>query len=344
MKDSKCMGCGGSLKYSPDDKALACENCGAKTPLPEKGFLKSKFLSADSIPDKQGEGTGSVKCISCGAILNVGEVIETTCPYCGSHQTAGLHEGLEYNPDSIIPFAISKKKATSIFKLWINKRKFAPNALKKKANIENMKGIYFPCWLYDYKTSTYYSGVGVKEYKDSDGNTRTTRKNISGNVAGVYTNEIEPANDMLAEYNIEMFKDYARLEQYEYDSGYILGFTTANNTNGVYDAFGRERKQKTLEIEKNIKRRLGYDRYENFVTKTNFTDVKWSYTLLPLWVCDYEFKNKKYRFLINGKTGAIIGKAPKSGWKIFFLILGILIGVGAFGILAFFLETGGLPW
>lgn len=324
---NKCVGCGGSLRFNPDKGGLYCENCGSVTPIDTPLFRKYKLLVNDSCPVRQEGADVSLKCESCGANLNVGEVIDTTCPYCGSHQVNCVNDGLEYIPDSIIPFAISKHKANLIFKLWIKKRKFAPNKLKKIDISSEMKGMYFPCWLYDYKTITEYQGIGVREYTDNDGNTHTTRKRISGSRPGSYVNEIEPANDMLGSFNIEQFKDYTGIAQHEYDSGYVLGFLTANNTNKVVDAFAREQKQKQVQIEEDIKTSLGYDRYENFMSRTSFFEVKWSYTLLPLWVCDYEFNKKKYRFLINGRTGSIVGKAPKSPLKILSLVSGILIGV-----------------
>jgi len=37
----------------------------------------------------------------------------------------------------------------------------------------------------------------------------------------------------------------------------------------------------------------------------------------------HTFKKKNYNFYVNGSTGKISGKAPKSFWKILFFILGI---------------------
>lgn len=339
-RSGKCENCGGSQKYDPEKQGLACSNCGTVTPINTMEYVKTRFLTRASMPTLNDVTGASLTCENCGASLEAGDIIDTKCPYCGSHQVNSVDDGMKYEPDSIVPFAISRRRAESIFKLWIRKRKFAPNKLKKSNLAKEMRGMYFPCWLYDYNTTTNYTGIGVKEYTDSDGDTHTTRKRISGTRRGNYNNEIEPANDMLDNYNIEMFRDYARLPQHEYDSGYVLGFLTANNTNVVYDAFERERRQKAVAIEEDIKKSLGYDRYEQFSSTTDFTEVMWSYTLLPLWICDYTFKKKKYRFLINGRTGSIIGKAPKSGWKIFFLVLGILIGVGGIGVLIYLMEMG----
>jgi hypothetical protein len=47
--------------------------------------------------------------------------------------------------------------------------------------------------------------------------------------------------------------------------------------------------------------------------------------LLPVWMSAYIFKGKTYRFMVNGQTGEVQGESPKSGWKIFFLVAGILV-------------------
>lgn len=339
---NKCEGCGGNLKFNPDKQGLYCENCGSVTPIEYKPFVKKKFLTADSSPKKQQSTAVNLKCESCGANLNINDVIETTCPYCGSHQINCVDDGLEYIPDSIIPFGVSRARAENIFKLWIKKRKFAPNNLKTNAILGEMKGMYFPCWLYDYKTSSVYQGVGVNTRRDNDGNTYEVRKPVSGTRNNMYFNQIEPANDMLDTFNIEQFRDYTSIPQHEYNSSFVLGFLTANNTCRVVPAFEREKKQKAYEIEDQIKTSLPYERIDNFRCTTTFSDVMWSYTLLPLWVCDYEYKKKKFRFLINGKTGSIVGKAPKSGWKIFFTTLGVLLGVGAIIFLIMYLGGGNI--
>jgi len=47
-------------------------------------------------------------------------------------------------------------------------------------------------------------------------------------------------------------------------------------------------------------------------------------------VSAYLFSGKTYRFVVNGQTGEVEGESPKSGWKIFFLVMGILFLVFLF--------------
>jgi hypothetical protein len=45
---------------------------------------------------------------------------------------------------------------------------------------------------------------------------------------------------------------------------------------------------------------------------------------VPVWISAYRYRDKVYRFMVNGQNGAVQGESPKSAWKIFFLVMGIL--------------------
>jgi hypothetical protein len=47
--------------------------------------------------------------------------------------------------------------------------------------------------------------------------------------------------------------------------------------------------------------------------------------LLPIWLLSYQYGAATYRVIVNGFTGSIAGKYPKSWIKILILVLAILI-------------------
>ena len=335
--NSRCPNCGGSFKYNADLNVLSCERCASQEYITDTPAPPKKILMPDSCPKKIANVKYSFECSSCGAPLNASEVINTKCPYCGSTSFCAIENSLTHMPDSIIPFAISKEKAITIYKSWIKKRKFAPNDLKKKSNLKEIKGIYYPCWLFDYNTSSVYSGVGVNRERrtDKDGHTYTVEhsRHFASSTFNKYVNQIEPANDLVMKYSIEQFIDYSYQPFVKYDSRYLLGFSTLNFDKDLHTSFKDECSQKRAEIEQEIKASLGFDYYKSFICNTNFDNVKWSYSLLPIWVCNFKYKKKNYNFMINGKTGNIKGKTPKSGLKIFSLIAGILLGAGLIALI-----------
>jgi hypothetical protein len=56
--------------------------------------------------------------------------------------------------------------------------------------------------------------------------------------------------------------------------------------------------------------------------------------LLPVWIMAYRYKDKVYRFLLNGQSGRATGEAPFS-WKKLVVLLGILGAIALMVLLAF---------
>ena len=49
--------------------------------------------------------------------------------------------------------------------------------------------------------------------------------------------------------------------------------------------------------------------------------------LVPIWMLTYTYGAKVFQVIANGVTGHIAGLYPKSFWKVFFLVVGILIAL-----------------
>ena len=58
---------------------------------------------------------------------------------------------------------------------------------------------------------------------------------------------------------------------------------------------------------------------------------------MPVWLLNYNYKGKMYTFAMNGQTGKVVGKLPRSGGKIAAWFGGIF--AASFGIL---MLLGGL--
>jgi hypothetical protein len=69
---------------------------------------------------------------------------------------------------------------------------------------------------------------------------------------------------------------------------------------------------------------IGGDHQRITSLNTQYSHLTFKHILLPMWVSAYLFSGKTYRFVVNGQTGEVQGESPKSGWKIFFLVMAIL--------------------
>ncbi|MGK0494608.1 MAG: hypothetical protein ACJAU2_000987 [Maribacter sp.] len=53
-----------------------------------------------------------------------------------------------------------------------------------------------------------------------------------------------------------------------------------------------------------------------------------------MYITSYRYNEKESHFYINGQTGFLRGTRPYSFWKIFFLVLFILVVIGVIAIFA----------
>ena len=87
-----------------------------------------------------------------------------------------------------------------------------------------------------------------------------------------------------------------------------------------------------------IKKDIGGDEQRIYSVNTKYNDITFKHVLLPIWISAYRFKNKVYRFLINGRTGEVQGERPWSVWKIIFFSLSIAAVVTGIVILINYLN------
>jgi hypothetical protein len=82
-------------------------------------------------------------------------------------------------------------------------------------------------------------------------------------------------------------------------------------------------------IVRDVKFDIGGDRQRVHNVDTRVSEVTFKHVLLPVWLAAYKYRGKSYRFVVNGRTGAVQGERPWSGWKIAFaVILGLILAAG----------------
>ncbi|MEZ6105496.1 MAG: hypothetical protein R3B96_05135 [Pirellulaceae bacterium] len=77
--------------------------------------------------------------------------------------------------------------------------------------------------------------------------------------------------------------------------------------------------------QQNIATFLPGDTHRGLRVDTEFSGVTNDLCLLPVYVMNYQYKDRSYRFVINGQTGLIAGKRPVSSSRI---ALAIALGIG----------------
>ena len=67
---------------------------------------------------------------------------------------------------------------------------------------------------------------------------------------------------------------------------------------------------------------------------TQFSNQTFKHILTPIWLLTYQYGARTFQVVINGYTGAIAGKYPKSWIKITLAILTVAAAIALFILIA----------
>ncbi len=332
-----CKNCGGTIKFDINKQEFECSSCKAKYTIETLSDEVREFDFTDYYERESQsiafEGKAVVSCQNCGLEISFDEhQVATVCPMCSSTQIATIKQKAGIPPEGIIPFKIDKKDAQEKFRIWISKRWFAPNDLKKSYGEGLLVGMYLPFWTYDAKVMSFYTGQGGRNrtVKDKDGKQKVVTDwfpvsgivNDSFDDIQICASEKEKDIESILPYNtITNIKPFSQ----SYLSGYYTELYKIKADAGFEEAkIIIDSNMRSL-AERDIKRR--FDRARSISLKTQYNDVKYKHVLLPLWSAAFGYKGKTYRYMINGETGKVSGKRPYSVPKILIAILAAIAAI-----------------
>lgn len=329
---SKCKGCGGNLLFSPSSQDLVCEKCLGHVSLEKsRKFCTHDYEKGKNCDDNQKwlQEEHMFHCKSCGGQVSLcGAEISQICPYCGSAYVCEIESLLGLKPDCVIPFSFDKTSALQIFKQKVAKMKFLPNQFKKSLPESKIYGLYIPCFSFDADVLASYKGVLEEDYHVSDREGGVERKTRSFPIFGTIELQMRDvlveASQKMTPYELQAISPYRREQSVKFDEGFLRGFYVEHYTDSL--DVSREKALDMMEnnVKKNILSQYNYDRVRYLDIDSKYSNEKYIYTLVPVYKFEYTYKKKRYLTCMNGQTGKVQGNLPKSGWKIFGLVGGII--------------------
>lgn len=316
--DNKCPNCAARLEFDASLGKWKCKYCDSifeLEQLQKHNNASSEKNNQDEIEGKIDASQVSYTCKNCGAeIIADEQTAATFCIYCGN--TAILKSKLsnQFAPDRIIPFMKEKEQAIKAFKKLSKGRPLMPKDFNSERNIEKIKGVYIPFWLYDINVSGSVNSNARKVKTWSVGNTVYTKTDIyklyrtgSMDFKGIPVDGSTRFNDEMMN-SIEPFQ-YSDLK--EYNHAYLSGFYAEKYDVESEKAY-EDAKTRALESGKDtmLNDSVGYSSkivYENTL-QPNLT--KTEYIMLPVWMVNVKYNNKMHLFAMNGQTGKFIGNIP----------------------------------
>lgn len=348
----KCPNCGGGLQFDPETQKYVCEYCLSEFTQKELDAIEPETAADQKIPEEmmgrpeaaehvsmpgEGPAAGSAMlytCPSCGAQIVTDETTAATfCYYC--HNPVILSGRLtgEYDPDYVIPFAIDREKAESVFADWMRKKRYVPKAFYSQEQIQKISGVYFPYLMYSCEVDGALDAKGTRVRVWVSGNMRYTetqtydvRRKGAMNVDHVMRGALKKANRELVEGILPY--DMKKLEPFS--MGYLSGFVAERRDMERVD-FSEDVKNEVRQFARDSLRNSvnGYDSVTALQSQASLLNERWEYALLPVWTLTYhdQAKDAMYYFTINGQNGRVCGKLPIDKKRLFLLFVEIFLPV-----------------
>lgn len=312
--DNQCPNCGARIHFNPKLGKFKCDYCDSI--LTEEELNKGKKWEEITAPEAdQNINYVSYNCPDCGAeIIADEQTAATFCVYCGNVAILKNKLSGAFKPDKLIPFKNEKQDAINAFKQISKGRPLTPNEFNSEKNIEKIRGLYVPFWLYEIKVSGTINATGINTKSWTSGDRRYTKKDYYSLVrSGECLYERIPA-DASTRFNDDIMntlEPYDYNELIDYKHAYLAGFLAEKYDIEKEKMYPDAAKRAVNSTEELFLTDMGY--YDSKVIKTKELKnelIKSEYALLPVWMVNVKFDGKYYLFAMNGQTGEFIGDIP----------------------------------
>jgi ribosomal protein S27E len=331
---------------------LTCPYCGRKEAIPESGDQVVERSYEEYLRPQSGrlkplsDDALEVQCNSCGATITFAPPqVAGECSFCGTKIVAQPKSAdALVSPEGILPFAISHHQSADAVKRWIASLWFAPNALKVLAYQEGVDGIYVPFWTYDSHTTTHYSGLRGEYYyetetytdRDAQGNAVTRTRQVrrtrwypaSGTVSRWVDDILVPGTKAIARSRLDSLQPWDLTELRPYEPAFLSGFKAQRYQVDLPEGFEVAKQIIAPLIEQDVRDDIGGDEQQIDRLATYYSGITFKHLLLPVYIGAYHFRGKVYQVAVNARTGEVQGDRPYSFWKIFLLVLLVVMVIG----------------
>ncbi len=323
------------MRFDVESQGLKCEYCGTikKLQSPEEAAQveESDLATQTGEASKDwGADRRAVTCKECGSVMFTSpEQISNICPFCGSNIILS-EEDTDFGiaPSAIIPFSITKEEVAKKYYYWNRFALWAPESFRTGKVLGNMVGVYVPYWTFDADTVTSFSGKFG--YTVDSGDSRVTEMRERNGVVEKFINDVcicgskRFFNDRLLNSVISFRSE----DLIPYTPDALAGFAAEKYTIGSDEAWENAKKGVVRKRILNAAcKKVGADSYDkNVQLSTEYSNVKYKYILVPVWLTACRYKGKVYNVVASGHNGKGNCRRPISTAKIIILIL-LLLGV-----------------
>ena len=290
----------------------------------QKGMTEQQAKAAAGDQKSSDDSTGSLvvyKCPNCGAeVITSKDTAATTCPYCNRAITLEGNISGKFKPDYVLPFVKTQDEVEAAYNKLCHSSILTPKAFTDKKNIKKVKGMYIPYWLYSFSGDAKIDILGrnirvweVGDIEYTETSTYKVAEEVSGAFKDIPADALKSMDNTLMD-SIEPF-DFTQMKSF--NPAYLAGFYTQrwDDDSSTNEPRAKGRAKSAL-LQQAMASAGSFD--QTTVQSENFSwsDDKVESAMIPVWMMYTEYQGKNYIFGMNGQTGKLMGKIPKSAGRI----------------------------
>ena len=340
----ECPSCGAGLFFNPKTQKLNCSYCDNEYSIDEvdDSYLKKAKTNGEVNQEKDKNVYKALvyKCTQCGAeLITTDETISTFCSYCGASAVLDRSEAKKRKPDYILPFKKSKQECEKAYLNKLNKSFLVPNNMKDPQQIEKIRGIYMPYWIYNFKCKkdvegigkfVMHSGLAFEEYDDCK---------VSATCEIEANNIVRDAAKNFSDALSDEIKPFEMFQKKEFYPAYLTGFY-ADAEDCDSDTYKDEIcKYVDERVNEKIKLNSVFRLYDAEHQEIHIEPNEVKLGLFPVYFLATKNKrgNRVSYAVINGQTGKMSAEIPIDVKK--YMLLSILTAIPIFILLNLFLTV-----
>jgi len=294
-----------------------------------------------------------LECQSCGARVEIEADRRTgKCLYCGSPQVVDRPPTPgRPNPELAIGFTVPPEQALEVARRWVKGAYFAPRAFRK-APVEEIRGLYVPTYLYSAIAHSRYSAQIGENYTvtetytttDSKGNTvtrtrtkvKTEWRSLEGLHSVYVSDHVVTASRGIPNDELEAIEPFDFRDLRRFQPILLSGWGAEEPSYAPAESVDLARAEAAREVARALEGFMPGDTHRSLKQSTQFETEDLRLALMPVWVLPVRFDDEEppVRLLVNGQTGKVAGKPPRSWVKVTFAVLFALALVAGLILLA----------
>ena len=326
IEEFKCPNCNGVISFDSLSQMMKCPYCDSEFE-PDSLREYDEIVKDDKEDEmnwvqperlwREGEEKGIRRyvCSSCGGEIIGDETLgATTCPYCDNNTIIIEQFKGDLKPDLVIPFKLDKKAAKTAMFEHFKGKKLLPKAFKDEQHIDEVKGIYVPFWLYGACADGKFRYRCTRVHNWSSGDyiyTETSHFSVLRGGTLNFENVPVDGSEKMPDDMMESLEPYNLNDAVDFKTAYLAGyFADRYDVDSQKSSERANSRVRTATEEAFTSTVMGYTSILPEHSSITLSQSNTTSALLPVWILNTTWKNKKYVFAMNGQTGKLVGDLP----------------------------------